>query len=76
MPVEKSKRSRYTPPKDRSVEHSPAWLPITAAVLLGLGTIIIIANYLNLLPGEAEPRNLYIGLLLITGGFLMLTRWR
>jgi hypothetical protein len=29
-----------------------------------------------LLPGDAEPRNLYIGLLFITAGFLLLTRWR
>jgi len=42
----------------------------------GLGVLIIVLNYLNLLPGDASNVNLFIGLGFITGGFLLATQYR
>ncbi len=44
--------------------------------LMGVGVAVIVANYLNLLPGEFENRYLFLGLGLITLGFIMTTRFR
>ena len=43
---------------------------------MGVGVGVIIGNYLNLLPGEFESRYLFLGLGLITVGFIMTTRYR
>ena len=45
--------------------------------MLGLGMVVVIANYLSMLPG-GDPQNsyLFIGLGLIAGGFLLSTRLR
>jgi hypothetical protein len=42
----------------------------------GLGVAIIVLNYLNALPGEANNFNLMLGLVFITGGFIMATQYR
>ncbi len=68
---------RYTPPIPREVKVSPPWVPWVMFTLLGVGMVMIVANYMNLLPGD-EPSNWYLlgGLGLITGGFIVATRWR
>ena len=38
-----------------------------------LGLLVVVTNYLGLLPGEAENRYLIVGLVLISGGFMMAT---
>lgn len=42
---------------------------------VGLGILVIVANYVSLLPGD-EPRHMYLllGLVLITTGFITATR--
>ncbi|MGH9286401.1 MAG: cell division protein CrgA [Acidimicrobiales bacterium] len=69
--------ARYTPPVPHEKKVSPRWLPVLMFTLLGLGMICIVANYLNLLPGD-DPSNWYLlgGLGLITGGFVVATRLR
>ncbi len=69
-------RGRYTPPKPRTEKHSPYWVPVvmTAALLCGLA--VLIANYLNMLPGDAQNRYLLLGLGLVTGGFVMASTYR
>ena len=42
----------------------------------GLGVAIIVLNYLNALPGEANNVNLFIGLGFITAGFILATQYR
>jgi hypothetical protein len=42
----------------------------------GLGVLVIVLNYLNLLPGEAKNSYLFLGLGLITAGFLLATQYR
>ena len=77
MPQSKSKRSRYTPPPQKKAPPSKLWVPVALTTLLGLGLIVVVANYLNLLPGaETENRYLLLGIGLISGGFLMATNYR
>jgi hypothetical protein len=68
---------RYTPPIPQEYKVSPRWVPITMGILLVGGMLMIILNYLNLLPGD-DPSNAYLlgGLGLITAGFIVATRWR
>ena len=68
---------RYTPPIPQEYKVSPRWVPIAMGILLVGGMLMIICNYLNLLPGE-DPSNAYLlgGLGLITAGFIVATRWR
>ena len=68
---------RYTPPIPQEYKVSPRWVPIAMGVLLIGGMLMIILNYLNLLPGE-DPSNAYLlgGLGLITAGFIVATKWR
>ncbi|MDQ3680251.1 MAG: hypothetical protein M3378_06865 [Actinomycetota bacterium] len=50
-----------------------------AALMLGLliaGMLVIVCNYLDLLPGGANNGYLFLGLGLITVGFLVATRYR
>ena len=67
---------RYTPPVPRSEKVSPKWVPIVMFASLGLGVLVILANYVSLLPGD-EPSNLYLllGLVLITVGFVTATKF-
>lgn len=68
---------RYTAPIPREVKISPRWVPWAMGILLIGGMLVIIANYLNVLPGE-DPSNLYLlgGLGMITAGFIVATKWR
>ncbi len=76
MPVSKSKRSRYTPPPPKNKPPSPMWVPALMFALLGVGTIVIMVNYLGLLPGEQQNRYLLLGLIEITAGFVFATLYR
>ena len=67
---------RYTPPVPKQVKSSPRWLPVLMGALLGVGAVLIILNYLNVLPGGASNVYLLVGLALITAGFITATQWR
>jgi hypothetical protein len=70
---------RYTPPIPREVKVSPRWVPILMFTLLLGGLLVIILNYLGLLPsksGDASNWYLLLGLGLITGGFITATGYR
>ena len=68
--------ARYTPPIPKSEKVSPIWVPIVMFASLGLGMLVILANYVSLLPG-GEPSNMYLllGLVLITVGFITATKY-
>ena len=68
--------SRYTPPIPKSEKVSPAWVPVVMFASLGLGMLVILANYVSLLPGDG-PSNMYllVGLVLITIGFVTATKF-
>ena len=44
--------------------------------LLGLGVLLILLNYLDLLPGGVSSWYLLVGLVLISGGFFVATGYR
>lgn len=66
---------RYTPPIPREQRISPTWVPVLMFVLLGLGVLVIILNYVNLLPGDADNKYLLLGLAFITAGFVTATNF-
>ena len=76
MPVSKSKRSRYTPPPEKHDPPSRLWVPTAMFTLWALGLAIVILNYTSLLPGGAANSYLFLGLGILTAGFLLATRFR
>lgn len=65
---------RYTPPIPKEYKVSPPWVTVLMFALLGLGMLIIIVNYFDVLPGGASNWYLLAGLGLITGGFITATQ--
>lgn len=58
---------------------SPTWVPVLMFGLLGVGALVIILNYLELLPtGHEGASNWYLllGLGLILGGIITATQFR
>jgi hypothetical protein len=72
----KPRPSRYTPPTPKKAPSSQLWVPVTMFTMMGTGVVVVIANYLQLLFGEASNNFLIVGLLLITGGFVLSTQLR
>lgn len=68
--------TRYTPPIPKEHKVSPQWVPIMMGALLGVGSLLIIVNYLGVLPGGTSNTYLLIGLGLILGGIITATQWR
>jgi hypothetical protein len=68
--------SRYTPPLPRSVKQSPPWVPVLMFALLVVGAVMIVLNYLELLPGAATNWYLLGGLAFILGGIVVATQYR
>lgn len=68
--------SRYTPPTPRGAKSSPPWWPVLLFGLLGLGMLIIIVNYLGVLPGTPNNWSLLPALALITGGMVAAMNYR
>ena len=68
--------NRYTPPVPKELKVSPRWVPVLMFTLLVLGMVVIVANYLEVLPGDAKNTYLFLGLGLITAGFITATRYR
>ena len=56
-------------------EASPIWVPILMFALLGLGSIMIILNYVSLLPGGISNWYLVGGLGLILAGIITATQY-
>ena len=67
---------RYTPPIPKQYKQSPVWVPVLLLSFLVLGMCTIVGNYLGLLPGGASNGYLFLGLGLITCGFITATRYR
>jgi hypothetical protein len=77
VPQSKSKRSRYTPPPQKKAEPSKLWVPVAMTAFLAVGLLVIVANYMNLLPGvDTENRYLLLGIGLISAGFVIATNYR
>jgi hypothetical protein len=74
-PRAQSASSRYTPPIPRSVKQSPRWVPVLMFALLIIGAVMIVLNYLELLPGAASNWYLLGGLAMILGGIFVATQY-
>jgi hypothetical protein len=66
---------RYTPPVPKEYKVSPMWVPVLMFTLLGVGMLMIVTNYMSILPGGASNGYLIGGLVLITLGFITATRY-
>jgi hypothetical protein len=76
-PAPPAKPSRYTPPKPKTAKRSPLWVPTTMFTALGCGMVVILGNYLQLLPGGTVRNGyLFLGLGLLVSGFVMSTQLR
>jgi hypothetical protein len=75
-PKKSATSGRYTPPVPRKKKVSPIWVPILMFTCLLVGLVIIVVNYLDVLPGGTSNVYLLIGLGLITAGFLTATQYR
>ena len=67
---------RYTPPIPREKKVSPRWVPVLLLTLLIGGMLVILLNYLGVLPGGTKNEYLLGGLALITIGFVVATTYR
>lgn len=67
---------RYTPPVPKGVRRSPRWYGPAILFLLVVGVLLILLNYLTVLPGAVSAWYLVAGLVVIFVGFLMATRYR
>ncbi len=79
MPRSRSKRRRYQPPPKKKPKASPRWFGALILVFMFGGVVLIVLNYLGLVPGthgEASNLYLFLGLGLIAVGFLAATQWR
>ena len=54
---------------------SPKWFVITMSSLMIIGVLLIVLNYLTLLPGSVSRWYLWSGLAFIGVGFLMTTKY-
>ena len=84
MPVSKKRKKvaqrRPTPPKrvDPVQEKgpSPTWYVVTMFALMAVGVVVILSNYINLLPGSPSNAWLLTGLAGIAAGFAMTLNYR
>ncbi len=79
MPKSKAKRRRHQPPPKRKPKPSPKWFGPAILLLMFVGVIVIVLNYLGLIPGthkQATNLYLFVGLGLIALGFGASTQWR
>ncbi|HXW79796.1 MAG TPA: cell division protein CrgA [Acidimicrobiales bacterium] len=67
---------RYTAPLPMEYRHSSWWVPAFMLTFFGAGILMIVLNYISLLP--AAPSNWYLlgGLGLIVCGFAISTQYR
>ena len=66
---------KYTPPVPKTVRKSPPWYGATVLSLLIAGVLLILLNYLTVLPGAVSAWYLVAGLVVIFAGFVMATRY-
>jgi hypothetical protein len=75
MPKSKGRRrpSRVDvpPPIPESARVSPPWYAAVMFGLMGVGVLLIILNYIGIVPGGQQSMWLYIGLGAIGAGFMM-----
>ena len=85
MPVSKGRKKankRPTPPKNPTVSQvgtkgpSPMWYVVTMFGLMALGIVVILLNYMGIMPGGTSNGYLLAGLAMIGVGFGMTLNYR
>ncbi|MEO9180163.1 MAG: cell division protein CrgA [Acidimicrobiales bacterium] len=69
-------RGRITAKRPVSDDHSPHWYGVLIIGLLAVGMVMIILNYLAVLPGSVSSWYLVAGLLVMFSGFYLATRYK
>ena len=67
---------RYTKPVPKSVRRSARWFGPTVLFLLVGGVLVVVLNYLTVLPGAVSVWYLIGGIVALFVGFMMATRYR
>ena len=85
MPVSKKRNTNKNsgPTKSKKISAqmsdvsgpSPRWFVLTMSSLMVIGVLLIVLNYLTLLPGSVSRWYLWSGLGCIGAGFLMTTKY-
>ena len=83
MPVSKKRNQNNKPTQSKNIssqmtsnkEPSPRWYIVLMSSLMIIGVLLIVLNYLTLLPGSVSRWYLWSGLGLIGAGFLMTTNY-
>ena len=73
--------ARYTPTRTTSkgAGPSPRWVPVLMFALWGVGLLLIVLNYMGVLPGSEDGGNgwyLVAGLASILAGIMVATQYR
>ena len=74
--VDPQSRGRTTAKRERSQDHSPHWFGWMLLDLMLFGVLVIILNYLQVLPGSTSSWYLVLGLASLFGAFYLATRYR
>ncbi|HQT98933.1 MAG TPA: cell division protein CrgA [Acidimicrobiales bacterium] len=74
--VDAEVRGRITRRRPAGDDHSPYWYGWLILDLLAFGMIVILGNYLQVLPGSASAWYLALGLVTMFSGFYLATRYR
>jgi hypothetical protein len=67
---------RYTRPIPKNVRRSARWFGPAILFLMLFGILMILLNYLTVLPGSVSVWYLVSGLVIIFAAFMMATRYR
>lgn len=67
----KPKRVVHKPPPPKEVKVSPVWYVALMFGLMAFGVVVIVLNYIDLVPYDATINWLYVGLGAIAVGFFM-----
>ena len=74
--VDAQSRGRVTQARPVGDDHSPHWYGWLILDLMAFGILVIVLNYLLVLPGSASSWYLVLGLVTLFSGFYLATRYR
>ena len=69
-------RGKITARRPVGEDHSPKWYGWLIVAALGVGMLIIVLNYLAVLPGSVSSWYLISGLVVMFAGFYLATRYK
>ena len=66
---------QLAPSRKKKRKGSPRWYGPAILALMGVGVVMIVLNYIGLVPGGTQPMWLFAGLGLIAVGFIGTMFW-